>query len=52
LVEAAMAMGKDLMEQVVAIVKAKTILAWQRRLEEQKWDYSDRRKKNPGCTPY
>jgi putative transposase len=48
LVEAAMAMGKDLMEQVVTIVKPKTILAWQRRLEKQKWDYSDRRKKNPG----
>jgi putative transposase len=48
LVEAALAMCKDLMEQVVTIVKPKTILAWQRRLEKQKWDYSDRRKKNPG----
>ena len=48
LVEAAMAMDKDLMEQVVSVVKPKTILAWQRRLEKQKWDYSDRRKKNPG----
>ena len=28
LVEAAMAMGRDLMEQVVTIVKPKTILAW------------------------
>ncbi|MHC4754286.1 MAG: hypothetical protein ACYTBP_04005 [Planctomycetota bacterium] len=29
LVEAAIAMGRDLMEQVVNIVKPKTILAWQ-----------------------
>jgi hypothetical protein len=48
LVDAAMAMGKDLMEQVVTIVQPKTILAWQRKLEKQKWDYSDRRKNNPG----
>lgn len=48
LVDAAMAMGKDLMEQVVTIVQPKTILAWQRRLEKHKWDYSDRRKNNPG----
>ena len=48
LVEAAMAMGRDLMEQVVTIVKPKTILAWQRKLEKQKWDYSDRRRNNPG----
>ena len=48
LVEAAMAMGRDLMEQVVTIVQPKTILAWQRRLEKQKWDYSDRRKNNLG----
>ena len=37
LVEAAMAMGRELMEQVVTIVQPKTILAWQRRLEKQKW---------------
>ena len=48
LVESAMAMGRDLMEQVVTIVKPKTILDWQRRLEKQKWDYSDRRINNPG----
>jgi hypothetical protein len=36
------------MEQVVTIVKPRTILARQRRLEKQKWDYSDRRKNNPG----
>ena len=48
LVEAAVAMGKDLMKQVVTIVQPKTILAWQKRLENEKWDYSDRRKNNPG----
>lgn len=48
LVEAALAMGRDLIGQVVTIVKPKTILAWQRRLEKQKWDYSDRLKNNPG----
>ncbi|MEN6385764.1 MAG: integrase core domain-containing protein, partial [Phycisphaerales bacterium] len=48
LVEAAMAMGRDLMEQVVSIVSPKTILAWQRKLEKQKWDFSDRRENNPG----
>ncbi len=48
LVESAMAMGRDLMEQVVTIVKPKTILAWQQKLEKEKWDYSDRRKNNPG----
>jgi len=48
LVDAAMAMGRDLMEQVVKIVQPKTILTWQKRLENEKWDYSDRRKNNPG----
>ena len=48
LVDAALVMGKDLMEQVVTIVKPKTILVWQRKLENEKWDYSDLRKKNPG----
>ena len=48
LVGAAMAMGKDMMKQVVTIVQPKTILTWQRQLENEKWDYSDRRKNNPG----
>ncbi len=48
LVDAALAMGRDLMEQVVTIVQPKTIFAWQRKLEDEKWDYSDRRKNNPG----
>jgi len=37
-----------MMEQVVTIVKPKTILAWQRQLEKRKWDYSDRRINNLG----
>ena len=48
LVDAALAMGRDLMEKVVRIVQPKTILAWQKKLENEKWDYSDRRKNNPG----
>jgi putative transposase len=48
LVYAALAMGRKLMEAVVNIVKPATILAWQRRLEKQKWDYSERRKRKPG----
>ena len=45
---AALAMGRDLMRQVVSIVKPDTILAWQRRLERKKWDYSRR----PGRRPH
>jgi putative transposase len=48
LVESALAMGRKLMDSVVNIVKPATILAWQRRLEKQKWDYSERRKRKPG----
>ena len=39
LIDAALTMGRDLMEQVVTIVKPKTILAWQLKLENEKWDY-------------
>jgi len=42
-----MALGRSLMKDVVTIVKPETILAWQRRLEKQKWDYSHRPRK-PG----
>lgn len=45
---AALAMGRKLMEAVVNIVKPATILAWQRRLEKERWDYSARRKRPPG----
>jgi len=48
LVEAALAMGKRLMESVVNIVKPATLLAWQRRLEKEKWDYSKKRERRPG----
>ena len=47
LVDAALAMGRNLMRQVVSIVKPDTILAWQRRLEQRKWDYS-KRQRRPG----
>jgi len=46
--EAALAMGRSLMKEVVGIVKPETILAWQRRLERRKWDYSQRRSRGPG----
>ncbi len=45
---AAPAMGRKLMEAAVNIVKPATILAWQQRLEKEKWDYSARRKRPPG----
>jgi len=45
--EAALAMGRSLMKEVVSIVKPETILSWQRRLEQKKWDYSGRR-----CPPH
>ena len=48
LTEAALAMGRSLMNEVVSIVKPETILAWQRRLEQKKWDYSARRAAKPG----
>ena len=48
LVKAALAMGRKLMRKVVTIVKPDTILAWQRRLEQAKWDYSRRRCRGPG----
>ncbi len=48
LTEAALAMGRSLMREVVSIVKPETILAWQRRLERKKWDYSGRRGRGPG----
>ncbi|MFZ2148976.1 MAG: hypothetical protein WAV28_17335 [Sedimentisphaerales bacterium] len=48
LVNAALAMGRKLMESVVNIVKPATIPAWQRRLEKEKWDYSEKRKRRWG----
>lgn len=48
LVDAALAMGKQLMESVVNIVKPATLLAWQRHLEKEKWDYSEKRKRRQG----
>jgi putative transposase len=48
LVAAALAMGSKAMRAVVSIVKPETILRWQRKLEERKWDYSKRCKRKPG----
>jgi putative transposase len=48
--KAAVAMGRKRMRKVVAIVKPETILAWPRRLEQKKWDYSKRRRRGP-CRP-
>jgi putative transposase len=48
LADAALAMGRSLMREVVNIVRPETILAWQRRLERRKWDYSERRTRRPG----
>jgi hypothetical protein len=48
LADAALAMGRSLMKEVVTIVKPETILGWQRRLERRKWDYSERRTRRPG----
>ena len=48
LTEAALAMGRSLMKEVISIVKPETILAWQRRLERRIWDYSARRTRGPG----
>ena len=48
LLDAALAMGRKAMRSVVSIVKPETILAWQRRLEQKKWDYSERRQRRPG----
>ena len=48
LVDAAPAMGRKAMRSVVTIVKPETILAWQRRLEQKKRDYSRRRRRGPG----
>ena len=44
----ALAMGRSLMKEVVSAVQPETILAWQRRLERQKRDYSARRNRRPG----
>ena len=48
LTEAALAMGRSLMKEVVSIVQPETILAWQRRLDRQKSDYRERRTRGPG----
>jgi transposase len=48
LAAAAVAMGRDLLRKLVNIVRPDTILAWHRRLEREKWDYSERPQRRPG----
>ena len=48
LVEAARAMGRSLRQAVVSIVRPEALLAWQRRLEQRKWDYRERRRRGAG----
>ena len=48
LVDAALAMGCRLLGQAVSIVRPETILAWQRRLQKRKWDFSHRVHRGPG----
>lgn len=48
LVDAALAMGRKLMQEVVTLVKPETLLSWQRRVEKEKWDYSNRERREPG----
>jgi len=47
LVDAALAMGRRAMEAVVSLVRPETILGWQRKLEQRKWDYSKRQRRGP-----
>ena len=40
-----------MLEQVATLVTPDTILRWHRELVAEKWDYSQRRTKNPGRPP-
>jgi putative transposase len=42
------ALGRKALTELTTIVTPDTILRWHRTLVAQKWDYSNRRKKNPG----
>ena len=42
------ALGRKTLRELTTIVTPDTILRWHRQLVAQKWDYSDRRKKQPG----
>jgi hypothetical protein len=52
LTAAALALGHALMQRVVSIVKPEAILAWQRRLEWQRRDYSARRRPGRGVVAW
>ena len=41
-------LGRKTLRELTTIVTPDTILRWHRQLVAQKWDYSDRREKQPG----
>ncbi len=44
-------MGRKALQQITTIVTPDTILRWHRRLIAEKWDYSQRKQKQPGRPP-
>ena len=42
------ALGRKTLRELTTIVTPDTILRWHRQLVARKWDYSDRREKQPG----
>jgi putative transposase len=44
-------LGRKLLEEVATLVTPDTILRWHRLLVAKKWDYSQRRRKQPGRPP-
>jgi putative transposase len=45
------ALGRKALQQITTIVTPDTILRWHRQLVAAKWDYSERRRSNPGRPP-
>lgn len=45
------ALGRKILQQITTIVTPDTILRWHRQLVAAKWDYSERRRSNPGRPP-
>jgi len=45
------ALGRKALQQIATIVTPDTILRWHRQLVAAKWDYSERRKTQPGRPP-
>jgi putative transposase len=44
-------LGRKVLEEIGGLFTPDTILRWHRNLVAQKWDYSDRRQKDPGRPP-